>query len=107
MCSFVSPFSRERDLIRTLVPEGSFFEVHVTAGLDTLEARDTKGLYVRAARGEVELTGVNAPYEAPSSPELLVDTSSVSVEDGVRAVLELLREGGTLGAREGPSAVTP
>jgi bifunctional enzyme CysN/CysC len=66
LCTFVSPFAADRDRVRALLPPGRFLEVHVRASVETCAVRDPKGLYARAARGELAgLTGVDAPYEPP------------------------------------------
>ncbi len=93
LCSFVSPFRRDREAVKARFPEGRFHEVHVTAPLETLRARDTKGLYSREAKqGDVGLTGVAAPYEEPAGAALRLDTSVVSVEEAVRVVMGLVPE---------------
>jgi bifunctional enzyme CysN/CysC len=89
LCSFVSPYARDRDAVRALFPAGRFSEVHVTASLETLRARDTKGLYARDAA--VELTGVVAPYEAPPNAELVLNTDTMSEEAAVGTVVGLVR----------------
>jgi bifunctional enzyme CysN/CysC len=102
LCTFVSPYARDRDAVRALFPEGRFAEVHVTASLDRLRARDVKGLYAREAAGEkVGMSGVTSPYEVPLAAELVVDTGVTSEEASVAAVLQLAaqlaprRAGGT------------
>lgn len=88
LCTFVSPYQRDRDVVRGLVPEGRFAEIHVTAPLETLQKRDVKGLYAKqAADGSVGLTGVTAPYEVPEHAELVVDTAAMSEDAAVAAVL--------------------
>jgi adenylylsulfate kinase-like enzyme len=101
LCTFVSPYARDRDAVRALFPEGRFAEVHVTASLDTLRARDVKGLYAREAAGEkVGMSGVTTPYEAPVAADLVVDTSALSEAVAVDALFGLAtalsprREGG-------------
>ena len=65
-----------------------FHEIYVKASLATCEKRDPKGLYRRARSGEIsEFTGVTAPYEEPESPELIVDTDTLSAEESIAAVL--------------------
>ena len=76
--SLISPFAAERDKARAIVGQG-FHEVHVQADLATCETRDPKGLYAKARAGEIRnFTGIDSPYEAPVSPELVVDTSATS-----------------------------
>ncbi|HWK89560.1 MAG TPA: adenylyl-sulfate kinase, partial [Longimicrobium sp.] len=99
LCTFVSPYREDREKARALLPEGRFVEVHVDCALDELRRRDPKGLYARAARGEVaNLTGVNAPYEAPENPELHIDTAAVDVDQAVEVLLARLRAAGLLGS---------
>jgi len=99
LCSFVSPFAADRDRVRRGVPAGRFFEVHVRASVETCAARDPKGLYARAARGELRgLTGVDAPYEPPAAPELVADTERDEVEALVRALLRGLAAAGIVPA---------
>ncbi len=93
LCTFVSPFRRDRDAVRALFPEGRFAEVHVDAPLDVLTSRDVKGLYRKQAAGsDVGLSGVSTPYEAPAKAELTLDTAALSVEDAVAQVLAMVRE---------------
>ncbi|MEO3433853.1 adenylyl-sulfate kinase [Inquilinus sp. CAU 1745] len=85
--AFISPYQTDRDRARAAAP-CAFHEVYIKADLETCESRDPKGLYKRARSGEIaEFTGVSAPYEAPSAPELVVDTSTLSVEESVDAVV--------------------
>jgi adenylylsulfate kinase len=91
MTAFISPYRKDRDLARSLVEEGEFFEVYVKVPLDVAEERDPKGLYKKARAGEIpEFTGISAPYEEPLSPELVIDTSVLSLEQSVDAVMDLL-----------------
>ncbi|WP_414675593.1 adenylyl-sulfate kinase [Magnetovibrio sp.] len=86
--AFISPYQQDRDLAREIVGEG-FHEVFVDASLDVCEARDPKGLYKRARAGEIpEFTGISAPYEAPDTPELVVNTSNLGIEPSVHRVLD-------------------
>ncbi len=92
LCAFVSPAIADRAMIRALFEPGRFLEVWVRCPVEVCSARDPKGLYARAARGELkDLTGVGAPYEPPQTPELVID-SSRDPAGAVRALeLELLR----------------
>ena len=88
LASFVSPYRRDRDRVRSLHPEGSFVEVFVDAPLSVCEQRDPKGLYARARSGAIaDVTGVSAPYEAPTGPEMRIDTSAIDVETASAAVV--------------------
>ncbi len=95
LCTFVSPYRADRDRVRALVPDGRFVEVFVDVDVATARERDPKGIYAKAEAGEIQnLTGVDAPYEAPESPELTLRTASQSVEQAVDAVLAALADAG-------------
>lgn len=96
--AFISPYRRDRDAAREMVPEGRFVEVHVDTDLATCEARDPKGLYSKARAGEIKgFTGIDAPYEAPAKPEVVVQTADGSVDDGCDVIIGRLRELGLIG----------
>ncbi|WP_095515073.1 sulfate adenylyltransferase subunit CysN [Rubrivirga sp. SAORIC476] len=95
LCTFVSPYRTDRDRVRALVPEGRFIEIHVDVDVATAQERDPKGIYAKAQAGEItNLTGIDAPYEAPEAPELTLKTADQSVQDAVEAVLAALAEAG-------------
>ena len=92
LVSFISPFRAERELARSRVDDGEFIEVHVDTPLDVAEERDPKGLYAKARAGELSnFTGIDSPYEAPESPEIRIDTTSLSPEEAADRVIESLR----------------
>ncbi|MFK8252667.1 adenylyl-sulfate kinase [Ancylobacter terrae] len=94
----VSPSAAARQRVREIVGE-RFFEVHVTAPLEVCEARDPKGLYARARAGEIkDFTGIDAPYEAPVAPELVIETDRLDVAAGVERLERLLAEAGVIAA---------
>lgn len=75
LTAFISPFRRDRDVVRALAQPGDFVEIYCNAPLEVCEQRDVKGLYGKARRGEIpEFTGISSPYEAPEQPELIVYT---------------------------------
>lgn len=91
--SFISPFQSDRDAVRSLMEPGVFWEVFVSCPLDVCIQRDTKGLYKRAIEGKLEnFTGISSPYEAPLSPELILDTASQDLTACVEAIVEKLVE---------------
>ncbi len=91
LTAFISPFRADRERVRALLPYGDFIEIHCEAPLDVCEARDVKGLYARARRGEIaDFTGISSPYEPPEAPELSVSTGSAPLATCVRTVVELL-----------------
>jgi bifunctional enzyme CysN/CysC len=97
LVSFISPFRSERRMARELLPEGEFFEVFVDAPLDVVEARDRKGLYKKARRGEIKhFTGISSPYEPPENPELHIDTTHLSPEDAAERIVAHLQASGML-----------
>ncbi len=93
LTAFISPFRAERRMARRLLQAGEFFEVFVDAPLAVAEARDPKGLYKKARRGEIKnFTGIDSPYEAPEAPEIRIDTAALAPEDAAREILaELAR----------------
>ncbi|XP_065160089.1 bifunctional 3'-phosphoadenosine 5'-phosphosulfate synthase-like [Atheta coriaria] len=99
LCSFISPFAEDRDLARIIHRESDlpFFEVFVDTPLEVCEQRDTKGLYVKARKGDIKgFTGIDQPYETPEHPELVVKTVSLTVEESMLQVVEMLQENGII-----------
>jgi len=92
MTAFISPFKKDRNLVRQLVPQGDFIEIYCNANLEACELRDVKGLYKRARAGEIKnYTGIDSPYEAPDNPELVIDAESESLEESVAKVIDFLK----------------
>jgi adenylylsulfate kinase len=99
LCAFVSPSRLDRERLRATLGPDDFIEAHVHASLDTCRARDPKGLYGKADSGEItDLTGVGAPYEAPTHPDLVLDTEQASLADNVARAVQLLSDRGFLPA---------
>ncbi|MDQ0511504.1 adenylyl-sulfate kinase [Ancylobacter amanitiformis] len=95
----VSPSAQARAQVRAVVGPG-FFEVHVSAPLELCEQRDPKGLYAKARAGEIRgFTGIDAPYEAPITPELVVETDKLDLAAGVDRIEALLAEAGVFQLR--------
>uniref|UniRef100_A0A1B6E2A6 Uncharacterized protein n=1 Tax=Clastoptera arizonana TaxID=38151 RepID=A0A1B6E2A6_9HEMI len=95
LCSFVSPFSQDREMARKIHKENDlpFFEVFIDTPLNVCEQRDVKGLYKKARQGTIKgFTGVDQAYEKPSNPDLIVGTVNCSVEDSCMNVVQLLEE---------------
>ncbi|OBB99542.1 adenylyl-sulfate kinase [Mycobacterium sp. 852013-50091_SCH5140682] len=93
LASLVSPLKSDRDTARALNDAAKlpFLEIHVATSLAECERRDPKGLYARARSGELRgLTGVDAPYEAPENPDLVLDTTEADIDTLVAQVIELL-----------------
>jgi adenylylsulfate kinase len=100
MTSFISPYRKDRDIVRALHVEGGlpFFEIHVNTPLETCEQRDPKGLYKKARAGQLKnFTGIDDPYEAPLHPELTLDATGTSPQEATIQLLDFLRAKGVLG----------
>ncbi len=97
LTAFISPFRADRAMVRELMEDGEFVEIHVDAPLDVCETRDPKGLYAKARAGVIRnFTGIDSPYEAPEDPEITVDTSNMSVDECVDELLAYLKRRGIL-----------
>ena len=93
--AFISPYQADRQRARAIACESDvdFYEMFVNTPLEVCEQRDTKGLYKKARAGDIkEFTGIDAPYEAPTNPEIVVETGKQSVGESIAHVLEFLRE---------------
>ncbi|MXX69496.1 MAG: adenylyl-sulfate kinase [Gemmatimonadales bacterium] len=89
--AFISPFRSERDYARGLFEPGDFMEVFVDASLEACAARDPKGLYAKALRGEIgNFTGVDSPYERPEHPDLHLNTEELSAEECIDLLSQTL-----------------
>jgi bifunctional enzyme CysN/CysC len=98
MAAFISPYRAERDMARSLLPEGEFIEVFVDTPLEVAESRDPKGLYRKARRGELKnFTGIDAPYEVPEQPELRLNTATGTPDEAAQRIVAWLEERGMLG----------
>ncbi len=96
LVSAISPYRSMRDAARELIAP-DFVEIHVAPPLEECIRRDVKGLYQKAIAGEIkEFTGISDPYEAPESPEIRLDTSTLSVDEGVARIVARLSELGLL-----------
>jgi bifunctional enzyme CysN/CysC len=90
ICSLISPMREDRQRAREVIGD-SFFEIYLSTPLVECEKRDPHGLYKKARTGEIkEFTGISAPYEAPESPELEIDTAKLSVEQCLDKVLKII-----------------
>ncbi|MDR6412820.1 sulfate adenylyltransferase subunit CysN [Paraburkholderia terricola] len=95
--AFISPFRSERAMACSKVGSGEFIEVYVNTPLEVAEARDVKGLYKKARRGEItNFTGISSPYEAPESAEIVIDTLTTNPDEAAEIVLEKLRKMGVI-----------
>ncbi|MBI5740590.1 MAG: adenylyl-sulfate kinase [Nitrospirae bacterium] len=93
LTAFISPFREDRDYLRRMVGSGDFIEIYCNAGLQVCEARDVKGIYAKARRGEIsEFTGISSPYEVPDNPELVVDTGQTDLRECVNKIIRYLQD---------------
>ena len=92
LTAFISPYRQDREMAREIIGP-SFLEVYVSTDISVCEARDKKGLYQKARRGEIrDFTGISSAYEVPERPDVVIDTAVGTVEENADAVLrELLR----------------
>jgi len=92
ICAPIAPYSNTRRIVRNMIDDvGSFVEIHVSTPLSVCEERDVKGLYKRARAGKIlEFTGVSDPYEEPQNPEIIIDTTEISVEESSAIILDKL-----------------
>ncbi len=91
LSAFISPFKADRDQVRTIVGTENYIEVFVDAPLEVCEQRDVKGLYKKARAGEVKnFTGIDSPYEAPEASDVVIPTGTMSVDESVAVLMEMI-----------------
>ena len=91
LACFVSPTNDIRQMAREIVGEEDFLEVYISTPIEECERRDVKGLYARARKGDVKnFTGISAPFEAPVSADIDIDTSKIPLEESVKTLTELI-----------------
>jgi adenylylsulfate kinase len=97
--ALISPYRASRASAREVIGEDRFMEVYVRASLSTCEKRDPKGLYAKARRGEIDnMTGIQAPYEEPLSPEVVLDTEMHTAQECVERLLTAFKDNDLLAA---------
>ena len=91
VASFISPYRADRERARRAA--GNFHEVYIKASVEDCEQRDPKGLYQKARAGEIKsFTGISAPYEEPTDPELIIDTCALSVEESAAKLVDYIEK---------------
>ena len=91
LVALISPFRSQRAMARRLVGPGEFVEIFVDTPISVAEARDPKGLYKRARRGELkDFTGIDSPYEPPEDPEIRIDTTLISAQEAAEKIVGFL-----------------
>ncbi|WP_459198769.1 adenylyl-sulfate kinase [Bacillus subtilis] len=97
LTAFISPFREDRDMVRALFPKGEFFEIYVKCPLHVCEQRDPKGLYKKARNGKIKhFTGIDSPYEAPLSPDFIIESDQTSISDGADLIINALQNRGII-----------
>ena len=93
LATFISPFLTDRKFVRTIVNETEFIEIHIECPLELCEKRDVKGLYKKARAGEIkQFTGIDSPYEKPHNPEIVIDTSKLTIDESVAEIISYLNK---------------
>ncbi len=93
LTAFISPYRKDREFVRGLVEKGEFIEIYVKCPLNVCESRDVKGLYKKARQGLIkEFTGIDAPYEEPENPEIVVETDKESIQESTDKIIKYLLE---------------
>jgi len=91
LSSFISPFQKDRDFVRSIVEDGEFIEIFIDAPLEVCESRDPKGLYKKARDGEIKnFTGISSPYEKPKNCEIYLDNYKYSIDININKVIAYL-----------------
>lgn len=91
--AFISPFLEDRAIVREMFSPGEFIEIYVHCPIQVCENRDPKGLYKKARNGEIpEFTGISSPYEAPKTPEILIDTDIMTIGESVEKIIRFLKD---------------
>jgi adenylylsulfate kinase len=93
LTAFISPFQKDRDMVRQLTRPGEFIEIFIDAPLSVCEQRDPKGLYKKARAGEIkDFTGIDSPYEAPKSPEIHIANNDIEIDKAAQQVIDYLKQ---------------
>jgi adenylylsulfate kinase len=97
LSAFISPYRKERAMVRSLFQTDSFIEVYVKCPVSECENRDVKGLYKKAREGKIsDFTGISAPYEEPDEAEIVIDTRELTIEESVNKVYVYLEKQGLI-----------
>lgn len=100
LTAFISPFKADRELVRKIVDDGEFIEIFVDTTLEVCEGRDPKGLYKKARAGEIkDFTGIDSPYEVPTSPEIHIKNDKISIEKACQQIFDYLVQKGYIVAK--------
>lgn len=93
IAAFIAPLADDRELLKNIIGREKFIEIFVDTPIEICEQRDVKGLYKKARKGEIkDFTGVNAPYERPTHPDLIIDTSKETIENSINKIMNVIGE---------------
>ena len=91
LAAFVSPYIKDREAVKQIVGPDKFIEIYVNTTLEACESRDVKGLYKKARAGEIKnMTGISAPYQAPTHPDLEIITDGQTIQQSVAVIMQFL-----------------
>ena len=91
LAAFVSPYKKDREVVKQIVGPDKFIEIYVNTSLEACESRDVKGLYKKARAGEIKnMTGISAPYQVPTHPDLEVVTDEKTIQESVAIIMQFL-----------------
>jgi adenylylsulfate kinase len=91
IAAFISPLKQDREMIKSIIGGDDYVEVFVDTSVEECERRDVKGLYKKARAGEIKnFTGINAPYEKPENPDVVIKTEEESIQQSVEKVIKYL-----------------
>ena len=92
LASFISPLKSQRELVREIVGKENFLEIYVSTPVEECEKRDVKGLYKKAKNGEIiNFTGVSSVYEPPEKPDLIIDTTDISIKASIQQIYNQIK----------------
>tara|TARA_R110000868_G_scaffold121768_5_gene322872 strand:+ start:636 stop:1313 length:678 start_codon:yes stop_codon:yes gene_type:complete len=97
LTAFISPFKSNREMVRQMLSDGEFIEVHIDTPIEVCETRDPKGLYKKARAGQIkDFTGIDSPYEAPDAAEIRIKNYNISIQEAAQQVIDYLDQHGYL-----------
>ena len=93
LTSFISPYRKDRERVRSLFADGEFIEIYINCPLEICKSRDQKGVYSRAKYGKIQdFTWISAPYEVPENPELIIHSHKVSAKEAALRIIQLIED---------------
>jgi len=99
LTAFISPFAKDREVVRGLVQKDEFIEIFVDTPFEVCEKRDPKGLYKKARDGEIRnFTGIDSPYEKPINPDIHIENSKVGINENIAKIIAYLKKNGYINA---------